>query len=95
MLLKRSGMRGALSMLEKREMVSTRKKNCNTHHLKTTTTNNTNTRTMDDKQRVAKRGLRDINVNVSWATGKLFLFFLIFNSTNNYFEQTTCTMGDE
>ena len=46
------------------------------HHLKTMTMNNANTRTMDDKQRVAKKGPRDINVNVSWATGKFFLFFL-------------------
>ena len=33
MLLKRSGTRGALSMLEKREMVSTRKKNFNIERL--------------------------------------------------------------
>ena len=57
--------------------------------------NNANTRMMDDKWQVAKRGPRDINVDISWATGKFFLFFLIFNSTNNYFEQTTCTMGDK
>ena len=50
----------------------------------------------DDKWQVAKRGPRDIDVNVSWATGKFFPFFLIFNSTNNYFEQTTtCTTGDK
>ena len=50
---------------------------------------------MDNKRQVAKRGPRDINVDISWATGKFFLFFLIFNSTNNYFEQTTCTTGDK
>ena len=65
------------------------------HHLKMMTTNNANTRMMDEKRQVAKRGPRDINLDVSWATGKFFLFFLIFNSTNNYFEQTTCTIGDE
>ena len=36
MLLKRFGTRGASSMLEKREMVSTRKKNCNTARVKQT-----------------------------------------------------------
>ena len=38
-----------------------------------------------DEQWVAKKGPRDININISWATGKFF-FFLIFNPTNDFFE---------